>query len=198
MKEKPVNTPESEKFDWQFQTLGDPQLDAMLDATKQFASAMQRKEKSHWFCLLGSSGAGKTHLAKAIHRFWKRTAGWWILQGRAGEVQQLKDSKFISWRSFMDSQREGNFSEIETIVRLPFAIIDDFGAEHDPNGFAKSRLDRIADERLGKWTVFTSNLSLEQIANKIDPRISSRMLRGSSVVIQVDAPDFNIRNLNNN
>jgi DNA replication protein DnaC len=165
----------------------------MLHAAKTFASAMQRKEPPYWLCLLGPSGAGKTHLAKALLRFWRQKAGWWMLAAPGGDIPQLKDSRFVSWRAFIERQRNGNFTEIESVIDLPFAIIDDVGAEHDPMGFAKSRLDRLADERLGKWTVFTSNLLLNQVAQQIDPRISSRMIRSGNLVIECDVIDYNVR-----
>lgn len=186
-------TPASANWDWKFDTLGDRQLEKMLSAAKRFGSAMQLDETPHWLCLLGPSGAGKTHLSKRILDYWRKKAGWWTLRGRAGDVPQLKESRFISWRSFIDRQKAGEFSEIESLIRLPFAVVDDIGAEHDPNGFAKSRLDRVADERLGKWTVFTSNLLLNQIAKEIDPRISSRMIRGGNVVVEVAVTDYNVR-----
>jgi DNA replication protein DnaC len=191
-KEKPVITLASDSY-WDFETFDDPQLEKMLHAAMRFTSAMQLDEDPHWLCLLGPSGAGKTHLSKSIIKYWREKAGWWSLEGRAGLVPQLKESRFISWRKFIDRQKAGEFSEIQSVVSLPFVVIDDFGAEHDPTGFAKSRLDRVADERLGKWTVFTSNLLLNQIAKEIDPRISSRMIRGQNIVIEVDVTDYNIR-----
>lgn len=187
----------SDSWNWNFDTFNDPQLTKMLDAAKRFACAMKAGAPPHWLCLLGPSGAGKTHLAKCITRFWRGKAGWWTLRGRAGDVPQLKESRFVSWRAFIDRQKAGEFSEIQTIIRLPFVVLDDLGAEHDPNGFAKSRLDRVADERLGKWTVFTSNLLLNQIAKEIDPRVSSRMIRGANVVIEVATTDYNIRRRRN-
>ncbi len=38
-------------------------------------------------------------------------------------------------------------------------------------------LDELLNARLGKWTVITSNLNIGQIAERLDVRISSRLMR---------------------
>jgi hypothetical protein len=48
-------------------------------------------------------------------------------------------------------------------------------------------------ERVGHWTVVTANLPLADIGDRIDVRIASRMLRDDSQVVDVDVPDFSIR-----
>src|SRR5438445_453088 len=61
-----------------------------------------------------------------------------------------------------------------------------------PSGIGKARLCELLDARIGKWTCITSNLSLEAIAT-FDRRISSRMKRGESKVIEIRTYDFNQR-----
>jgi DNA replication protein DnaC len=185
--------PKSDKFDWQFDTLGDAELEKMLHAAKRFTSAIECNEDAHWLTLLGKSGVGKTHLSKRILALWRSETGWRKIKGKGGEFFTLGESAFKSWRLLVDRVRNGGYGEVQDIIEMPFVVIDDIGAEHDPNGFAKSILDKIADARLRKWTVFTCNLSLEQIAKDIDPRISSRMIRGENKVITTTAKDFNVR-----
>ncbi len=151
------------------------------------------RDQAHWLTLSGQSGAGKTHLARQIHRYWQKRAGWATIQGRAGAVCSLRESTFLSWRRFMERQRGGAFDELQDVRAMQFLVIDDIGAEHDPNGFARARLDELIDGRLGKWTVITTNLSLDEIHDKLDGRIASRMKRGGSRVIETTATDFNLR-----
>jgi DNA replication protein DnaC len=185
-------TPGSEKFDWQFKTCNDAQLEAVLKAAKRFASAIQLKADPHWLCLFGKSGTGKTHLAKQLLAFWRRCGGWRNIEGKAGTIQSLGNSRLVSFPKFIERQKGGSYGEIDDIREFPFVVIDDLGAEHDPSGFAKSRAFDIAEGRLGKWTVFTSNLTLKQLAEH-DARIASRMLRGGSVRIELTCTDFNLR-----
>lgn len=186
-------TPVTEKFDWQFKTLNDPALESVLKATKLFASSIQLNATPHWLCLFGKSGTGKTHIAKRLLEFWRQRVGWKEVQGKAGTFKSLGDSRFVSFPKFIERQKAGNFGEINDIRSFPFVVVDDIGAEHDPSGFAKSRTFDIAEGRLGKWTVITSNLSFAQIA-EMDTRIASRMLRGGSVRIDLTSvTDFNLR-----
>lgn len=188
----PSTTIQPRPFNWAFDTLGDPNLEKMLNATTAFAEAILVKESPRWLSLLGTSGAGKTHLSKKLLEFWRGVSGWRKVGGSAGTFYRLGDSRFVSWRKFIDRQKSGQFGEIQGIRETEFVIIDDIGAERDPSGFAKERLDDIADARLGKWTVFTSNLLLAQIA-AIDKRIASRLIRCGSKVIEVSTTDYNLR-----
>lgn len=186
-------TKASEDFNWEYRTLGDPKLEKILAAVKPFASAMQRGESPHWLSLLGSSGIGKTHLSKKLAEFWDRHCGTRIISASMAEPIQTERSRLISWRTFVREQRGGDFQGINRILAARFAILDDIGTEHDPSGFAKAVLDEILDARLGKWTVVTSNLYLDQLA-AIDSRIASRLVRDGSKVLAIEGvPDFNLR-----
>ena len=50
----------------------------------------------------------------------------------------------------------------------------------------RASLYDLLNSRLGRWTVITSNVNLQGIAEDIDGRIASRMIRGGSVVVEVD------------
>lgn len=180
-------------FNWKFKTCNDSQLEGLLHEAKRFASAMQLNEDAHWLSILGPSGSGKTHISKRLVSFWRDRAGWRTTQGGAGNFKTLGPSRFVSWRKLVDRIRGGGYDEIDGIGETDFVVIDDIGAEHDPSGFAKSILDRIADARLNKWTVWTSNLLLNDINKRIDTRISSRMIRGESVIVELNTKDFNLR-----
>jgi DNA replication protein DnaC len=186
--------PKSDKFDWGYETLGDPEREKMLLAAKRFTSAIEVNEDPHWLTLLGPSGIGKTHLSKRILALWRSETGWRKIKGKGGEFFTLGQSAFKSWRLFIDRVRSGGYEEVQDIIEMPFVVIDDIGAEHDPNGFAKATLDKIVDARLNKWTVFTCNKGLSQIAADMDTRISSRMIRGANKVITAPATltDYNV------
>jgi DNA replication protein DnaC len=187
----------SARFNPKFQTFGERELVVMLNAAVGFVEdidAIAIGSKPRWLSLLGGSGAGKTHLAKAIWR-WFRTSPHACAEV-VGEQEIIYPGQFASWRKVADGILGGNYSRIEELCSEKFVVIDDIGAEYqDKAGIVKAKLDRVIDARLGKWTVITCNLTLEQIATQMDTRIASRLIRGGSVVVETTAQDFNTRKL---
>jgi hypothetical protein len=49
--------------------------------------------------------------------------------------------------------------------------------------FSVSKLNQVIDARLGKWTVITCNFSREEIAQRMDVRLASRLGRGKNVIV---------------
>lgn len=185
--------PPPASFDWEFATFGDPSLVHLFTEAERFADETARGQKPRWLTLSGRSGVGKTHLARKLKEFWMTRSGFRKVSGRVGTILSRLDCRFVSWRRFIERQRAGGFTEIVELCELPFVIVDDIGAEYDPNGFARARLDELLDARLGKWTVITTNLRLSEIGEQLDTRISSRMLRGGSIFAETTATDYNLR-----
>lgn len=71
-------------------------------------------------------------------------------------------------------------------------VLDDIGGAYETD-FSKTTLLEFLDRRQHKWMMITSNLTLEEIGRKLDVRIASRMLRHGSVVVEMNAIDFNLR-----
>ena len=140
--------------------------------TARFITAYKRGYSPRWISLLGTSGAGKTMLAKEI---------WRICGGR-----------FVTWTRVANMLREGEYRWFSDLMREHIVILDDIGSEY-ATPFIAAKLYEFLSERVGLWTVITCNLSLADIGNKLDVRIASRMLRGDSRVVDVEVPDFNLR-----
>lgn len=87
--------------------------------------------------------------------------------------------------------REGEYRWFEDLCEERLLILDDIGSEYQ-TGFVAAKLYELLSLRVQKWTVITANLSTEQLS-EVDARIASRMIRGYSVVVDVDVPDFNLR-----
>lgn len=158
----------------QFQTLNDPQLELMKTETARFITAWKRGYTPRWLSLVGTSGSGKTMLAR--------------------KIKDICCGEFRTWTRITNYLREGEYRWFQDLIRKELLIVDDIGAEYQ-TGFVAAKLYELLSERVGKWTVLTANLSLENIGNKLDPRIASRMIRDGSIVVDVDVPDFNLRGL---
>ena len=53
--------------------------------------------------------------------------------------------------------------------------------------------NELFNKRCRKWTFTTSNLSLDDISEQIDNRISSRLIRDGNVVTETNVIDFSLR-----
>lgn len=184
---KPMVEP---RINWQYDTGGNPELEKALRFAVKFTQDIAAENPPYWLSLLGSSGVGKTHLAKKILQAWKDGLGYTEIQFCG--VKSMRSSRFVSWRKFVARQRNGEYGEMIGLTEEPLLIVDDVGAERDPNGYALGLLDELADARLRKWTVWTSNFTLKQMAEQLDSRIASRMIRGGSAAVEIRTHDYNV------
>lgn len=92
----------------------------------------------------------------------------------------------------MDLRSGSEYERIAEMRRWPFLVLDEVFAERDTTGFATEHLTTLLCSRVGRWTVITSNLGLAEI-QKYDMRLASRMIRGGSMVVEVNTKDFSSR-----
>ena len=148
---------------------------AMAREAHSFLADVEGKEDPRWLSLLGKSGTGKTMLAKQIKRQCK------------GKV---KFRQAWSWPTIVERLRGREYGIRNHLAQLPFLLIDEIGLDGDTE-FAKNELSKLAERRMGKWTIWTANLDRKGIAERLDPRIASRMKRYPNRVVTVkDAPDW--------
>jgi DNA replication protein DnaC len=149
-----------------------------------------------WLTLAGLSGTGKTHLAKELMRFAEINCKWWKCSHLG--TNRYRDFFSISGARLASELRSpGGFSFIWELTKTDLLFIDDFGAARDPSGYLTDSLFALLDNRLGKWTILTTNLTGEGL-HAMDPRISSRLIRGANILHEVNAPDFATRHLFSN
>jgi len=173
----------------------------MKDQAVSFMDDLFQNRTPRWLSFLGTSGAGKSMLAKQIsklfvgHRHLK--IDWERSRATEGSSQPRIirwRGGFISWGKAMNRMLEGDYAFLEDLREYDFFAIDDIVSEYQKlRELSASKLYDVLESRLGKWTVITANLGLEAIGNVLDPRIASRMIRNNSVVVDVDVPDFNLR-----
>jgi len=176
-----------------FQTLNDHRLELAFTAAAQFAQDVNNR-RPYWLTLCGVSGTGKTHLAKMLYRHFMGASRFNLDYDPKSNKVTGNSGQFCCWRKTCSDIKQGDYGLIEDLSDDWFVVLDDIGTAHDPSGFIASALDRILNSRLRKWTVITCNFGLKEIADRMDVRIASRMLRDDSIVIELsDVPDFNTR-----
>jgi len=116
-----------------------------------------------------------------------------LLQGRQVAFTSVPRLLFEIRKSFRSSSEETEEYYISRYTSYEYLVLDDFGVEKTSE-WARQTLDYIIYERDNnlKPMVITSNLSLDEIAEKIDGRISSR-LAGMGKVIQLKGTDYRLR-----
>lgn len=195
-KERKVNIAEwAESF--RFQTLKDPQLEAICRAAACFVQEVQEGCECPWLVMLGNSNAGKTHLARAIFRWWKAKGRYYIEPATGASL--INRGHFCYWPNFIQECKEGDSSRAEDMIDDTLVVIDDIGAGDGGKEWVAEKLMMILNNRVAsgtkKATVITANLSLEQLGKVMDPRIAGRLVRrGIDRVIEVDVKDFTLRN----
>jgi len=114
----------------------------------------------------------------------------------------VQDGAFFQrWPKIMERARERDFAASKRANTDWIKIIDEIGGEGldqggKPSRFSVNQLNSLHEVRLGKWSVFTTNLSWEQIGQVYDLRIASRWLRGGNAIVDMSSVrDFNIRKL---
>jgi chromosomal replication initiation ATPase DnaA len=159
-------------------------VESMVEAAARWASAIKRNESPRWLILLGTTGAGKTHIAK---RLWK-----WLKSKQDFTTSGEYIARSFYWPEFVEDLRSGNaYGEFRDAMRWNYCLIDDAASER-VSEFSTEKLHNLLGARVGKWTIITSNKGMSDIQN-LDARIASRFLRDDSFLVDVRTKDYNLR-----
>lgn len=184
---KTPSSDQSRKWTEQFKTFDSPVLELMLEEALCFHDEFSfPHSQKRWLSFLGGCGTGKTFLANMLLTRARRFPH--LSQHRELVNGALK----LFWPRLLTDMRCGNYEQMRDACDAHFLLIDELSVEHDPRGFARDKLCELISMRVGKWTVITSNLTLNKIA-ELDVRISSRMIRAGSVVVECDTQDYSFR-----
>lgn len=151
--------------------------------------------RGNWLTLSGRNGCGKTMLARLLYAYARRVNPF------GGSLWTQTDSNTsrrpgVVWLNEVDFVRrckEGEYDLPEYLGEDWLVVMDDMGASRDKTGFAGDMLFRFCVARAERLTMFTTNFSAKQIAEQIDPRITSRLIRDGNQLINVTAGDYALR-----
>nr|WP_246861188.1 ATP-binding protein [Bacillus sp. REN3] len=138
-------------------------LKKSLDYVKNF-----NPEKGRKLYFYGDVGVGKSHLAIAIHKEIKKKGFHSIYLEMDKIMRIIKDT----W-SKNSEETEGEF--LKVLQEVDLLVIDDLGAEFN-NQWVQERLFSILNSRMGKNTIFTSNIDLLDLEGTYSKRIVDRIL----------------------
>lgn len=170
----------------------------MLAEAQRFASAIVANPWEGAYCLslLGRSGIGKSMLARCILTA-LRVNAWGASDAVENRIENKRlvrfECQFRDWRKVSDKLKAGEWGVIDAMEEPQLLVLDDIGADYDPNSIAAGKLDRLLRSRAKKWTVVTSNLSLAEINTRMDARIASFLIRDRNRWVEANVKDFWMR-----
>ena len=143
-----------------------------------------RPSKGPPFLLLeGPTGVGKSHLAVAILRGFVET-------GRRG-------CRFVAVPQLLERLKTGYGSdatdnEVDALDRVELLVLDDLGAARLTDWSVDVQSSILTSRyNAGRGTIITTNMSLSEISERIDPRVASRL--GEALNLRMDLPDYRAR-----
>lgn len=187
-KPRPISS-YAEQYRWRFEAYH-PALEQVLPAVKQFVSdVIAGDAQPYWLAILGPSGVGKTHILKQAFRMLDRNEHLW-------EVPTSTGSRFGTRAHVIPSEDLDDWKAARDYGNYDLLYVEDIGSgagmEKGSGQVTASRVAELLQNRTGRWTMMDANMTRASIAQKLDPRIASRLKRDGSVLIQLpaDVPDF--------
>lgn len=144
-----------------------------------------------WALIAGPCGTGKSHVARAVSRFFKAHAidlycdGPWRISDSI-PIAYFRDWKLLTTRTDMDFD-----AALDAIDAAALVVLDDIGSEVDrfKSGLPTERLLRVLDACADKFLLMTTNATIEQWPKAFDARIASR-LSAASYFDTTGIPDY--------
>ncbi|HHY72757.1 MAG TPA: ATP-binding protein [Bacillus bacterium] len=139
--------------------------------------------------LFGETGIGKTHLAVSILKvvIEKEYSGLFIslplLLSLIKNTYSKYDDSGLTAADVMKKMKE-----------IDLLVIDDMGAEAGSNHDIQ-KVFELLDSRLGKPTIFTTNLNFEQFSEMFGKRNTSRILK-NTFILKLDGNDYRKKDAN--
>lgn len=159
-----------------------------FEVAKNYAEAFGANTKNGLF-FFGKAGAGKTHLAVSIARY--------IIEQKqiAVKFARVTDLLMDIRQTYNTDEYYRTENELELLRKyssVPLLILDDLGTEKTTE-WARQILYQIVDSRWidDKPLIITSNLTLRELAERFDDRISSRVA-GLCDVFEARPHDYRI------
>ncbi len=197
-----TTTPESPKSSNWRPTLDEwhTSVKTAADACARFVADMEVRREPYWITLAGTQGTGKTMLARLAFQFAASNCNpgrhplWISGTGIYREANRRPRCEWFTAASFKDRMLGGEFDLPEYLRADYLVVIDDLGSSRDTRDNALADgLYRLADQRAHRWMIWTTNLTLREISERLDPRISSRIIRDDNKLINITATDYSLR-----
>lgn len=180
-----------------FDNFNVPDSETLLAKQKMMSWSEEiSKGAKHHIILCGSTGTGKTHLAVSVlFDYLDRLDYTKEITKEGKKVDYGNKCLFVSYRELLEQlkfamnddqvRKEITGNLMKDIKKMEVVVIDDIGAElgdfssnSTATNFNIDTLTSLTEARIGKATIFTSNLSSKQIYSAYGKRVFSRIVDG--------------------
>lgn len=157
----------------------------------KFTSDLFYNKPAYWLTFSGLSGTGKTYLATLVWQWYLRCGQYEL--NDAGDILSVRDGYYAHWPTLRRKLANRDWGMLDSLVDKHLLIMDEIRESGEKTDVFREALSDLISCRMGRWTILTCNLSLDQIGKQIDTRISSRIVRDSNVLINFNCQDFSMR-----
>lgn len=155
----------------------------------EYASKFDKQSSSN-LLLVGNYGTGKSHLAVAVTK---------ELMNKGFTCLFLSVPKLLTKiKQTYSGNTSFNEADILNLIEsVDLFVLDDLGTEYtnlnkENDNWTHTKLFEVLDSRSGKPTIYTTNLSSDELKQKVNARNLSRIMDGTEV-IQMNGPDYRMR-----
>jgi len=170
-----------------------PKVQEMADAAEELCRRWLVNDPQ-LLVLVGNTGTGKTHTAKAVAKF-ARASSVVAFESKAWGERKVPSVHYLSWPEAAGRFNEKNLGDMEDAISADLLVLDDVGAENDPFKICADKFCQILSRREFKFTVLTTNIAPSAWAEQFDGRITDRLMRNSKIVNLTGVPSYAIAKL---
>lgn len=142
--------------------------------------------------VFGNNGVAKTKCARAVKRWvYERAQELPLVTSEDGTGAALVECIMVNWAHRVDRMFSGDW-DIERYFTVDMLIVDDIGAEHDPNKSSLEKLYLILERRERKWTWINTNFPPDKWEEKFERRVADRLFRNSIHLDLTNVPSYSV------
>jgi DNA replication protein DnaC len=182
--------PDLEKATFDNFVIGNSALQQALDISREYVDTFSTNNPKN-LLFAGMFGLGKSHLSYAICKT-LREQGFIAVFMSVPKLLTIIKSTYNKSSEFTEAEL------LDVLSKVDLLALDDIGAEkarkeEEGETWATEKLFEIIDGRSGRHSVYTTNLTSEELSRKVGQRNFSRMMMNTKPV-KFEGDDYRIKN----